>query len=101
MNAHDTATTVRAYHDAWTSKDFAHAAALLADTLVVEVPVNDYPSAAAFAAALRGFGSTVTNVSLLAAMSAGDEAILLYDLDAEPIGRLRVAEHFTVSNGMI
>ena len=101
MGTQDTAAIVRTYHDAWTSRDFARAAALLADTLTVEVPVNDYPTAASFAVALEGFGSMVTSVSLLAAMSAGNEAMLLYDLDAAPVGTLRVAEHFTVHDGKI
>jgi ketosteroid isomerase-like protein len=101
MSVQDTAAVVRAYHDAWTTKDFARAAALLADTLVVEVPVNDYPTAESFAAALAAFGSMVTAVGLLAAMSDGNEAMLLYDLEARPVGKLRVAEHFTVEDGKI
>jgi len=101
MSPYDTAATVRAYHDAWTTKDFARAAALLADTLVVEVPVNDYPTAESFAEGLQRFGSMVARVDLLAAMSDGCEAMLLYDVDAEPIGTLRVAEHFTVDDGKI
>ena len=101
MSRRDTAGIVRAYHDAWTGKDFDGATALLADDLVVEVPVNDYPTAASFAAALQGFGSMTTNVDLLAAMSAGDEAMLLYDVDVDRVGTLRIAEHFTVSGGKI
>ena len=101
MSPQDTATIVRAYHDAWTSKDFVSAAALLAPALTVEVPVNDYPTAESFAAALESFGSMVTKVELLAAMSAGNEAMLLYDLDAGPVGTLRVAEHFTTGGGKI
>lgn len=34
-------------------------------------------------------------------MSDGNEAMLLYDLEAGPVGRLRVAEHFTVGGGQI
>jgi len=79
----------------------APAAALLADTLVVEVPVNHYPTAESFAAALAGFGSMVARVDLLAAMSAGNEAMLLYDLHAEGLGTLRIAEHFTTRGGTI
>ena len=101
MSASDAAAIARAYHDAWTARDFAGAAALLAGTLVVEVPVNHYPTAGSFAAALASFGSAVTRVDLLAAMSAGNEAMLLYDLDAERLGTLRVAEHFTVEGGKI
>jgi SnoaL-like domain len=101
MSPPDTAAIVRAYYDAWTSKDFARAAALLAASLTVEVPVNDYPTAESFAAALRSFGSMVTKVELLSAMSAGNEAMLLYDLEAGPVGTLRVAEHFTTGSGKI
>ena len=101
MNANDTAEIVRAYHDAWTRQDYARARALLAETLTVEVPVNDYPTAGAFAAALENFGSMVSNVELLAAMSDGNEAMLLYDLEAGPVGTMRVAEHFTVDGGKI
>jgi hypothetical protein len=101
MTNQDTAEIVREYHDAWTGRDFARAAALLADTLAVEVPVNDYPTTQSFAAALKSFGSMVTGVHLLAAMSSEPEAMLLYDLDVERLGRLRVAEHFTVGHGQI
>jgi ketosteroid isomerase-like protein len=101
MNAHDTAEVVRAYHDAWTRKDYTRAKALLSGTLAVEVPVNDYPTAESFAAALESFGSMVSSAELLAAMSDGNEAMLLYDLEAGPVGTLRVAEHFTVEGGKI
>ena len=101
MSAPDAAAIAHAYHDAWTSGDFAGAAALLAGTLVVEVPVNHYPTAGSFAAALASFGSMVTRVDLLAAMSAGNEAMLLYDLDVQRLGTLRVAEHFTTGDGKI
>lgn len=99
--SHDTAAVIRAYHDAWTARDFTAAAALLAGTLTVEVPVNEYPTAQSFATALAGFGSMVTGVELLAAMADGDEGMLLYDLTAGPVGTLRVAEHFTVADGKI
>jgi ketosteroid isomerase-like protein len=101
MSTQDTAMIVRAYHQAWTSRDFASATALLAGTLTVEVPVNDYPTTESFAAVLKSFGSMVTKVDVLAAMSEGNEAMLLYDIDAEPLGTLRVAEHFTVDGGKI
>src|ERR1700740_1090106 len=101
MTNQDTAEIVRQYHDAWTGRDFSTAAALLADTLAVEVPVNDYPTSESFAVALKTFGSMVTGVDLLAAMSSGPEAMLLYDLDVERLGRLRGGEHFTVGHGRI
>jgi hypothetical protein len=34
-------------------------------------------------------------------LSAGNEAILLYDMQVEQLGPLRVVEHFTVADGRI
>lgn len=92
---------VRRYHEGWTSGRYDDAIGLLAPTLTVEVPINAYPTAESFAQALRGFGSLVTSVELLAEMSDGNEAMLLYDLRVEQLGQLRVAEHFTVADGKI
>jgi ketosteroid isomerase-like protein len=101
MNHEDTLGVVRDYYDAWTRKDFDRATALLSSGLEVEVPINDYPTTESFAAAVTSFGSIVRNVELLSAMSAGEEAMLLYDLYAPGLGTMRVAEHFTVKDGKI
>lgn len=97
----DTMTTVRRYHDAWTSGDYDRAAALLDEGLQVEVPINAYPTKASFAEAVAGFGGLARTVVLQSALSGGDEAMLLYDMDVEGLGDFRVAEHFTVRDGRI
>ena len=97
----ETLAVVRAYHRGWTAKRFDEAASTLAPDLEVEVPVNHYPTAASFAQALGGFGSLVKRVDLLSELSSGEEAMLLYDMDVEQLGSLRVAEHFTVRRGRI
>ena len=43
----------------------------------------------------------MASVALVSQFAEGDEAMLLYDMVVEPIGALRVAEHFTVSAGRI
>jgi hypothetical protein len=91
----------REYHDAWTSNDFDRAAKLLDVALRVEVPVNAYPTPESFAEAVTAFGSMTRSVDLLAEMESGDEAMLLYDMDVDGLGPLRVAEHFTVHDGKI
>jgi hypothetical protein len=101
VTSDQTLEVVRAYHGAWTRKNFDEAARFLAPALIVEVPINDYPSKETFAAALRGFGNMVRRVDVLAEMSSDNEAMLLYDLDVEQLGPLRVVEHFTVTQGMI
>ncbi len=97
----ETLATVRQYHQGWTTRRFDAAIALLAPDLEVEVPMNAYPTADAFARALVGFGGLVERVVLLAELADGDEAMLLYDMDVDQLGQLRVAEHFTVADGKI
>lgn len=96
-----TASVMRTYHDSWTTGDFGTAVSLLADGLIVEVPVNEYPTAESFGAALKGFGSQATRVELHAVMSDGGDGMLLYDMDVPGLGTLRVAEHMTVRDGKI
>jgi ketosteroid isomerase-like protein len=97
----DALPIARRYHDAWTSQDYEQAIRLLAPTLAVEVPVNDYPTVESFAQALREFGELVTSVELLSQMSAGEEAMLLYDTQVDGLGELRVVDHFTTAAGRI
>lgn len=96
-----TTSVIRAYYDSWTTGDFGTAVNLLADGLIVEVPVNQYPTTESFGAALKGFGSLAAKVELHAAMSDGDDGMLLYDMDVPGLGTLRIAEHFTVRDGRI
>ncbi len=96
-----TLSVIRAYHEAWSSRDFAGAVGLLGPNLQVEVPINDYPTKEAFADALIAFGGLVRSVVLLGACSNGNEAMLLYDMEVDRLGTMRVAEHFTVVDGRI
>jgi hypothetical protein len=99
--ARDAGAIAKAYHRGWTSKHFDQSIELLAPDLKVEVPVNDYPTRESFAEALTNFGRIVERVDLLAELAAGNEAMLLYDMDVQGLGTLRVAEHFTVRGGKI
>lgn len=96
-----TLTLARAYHNAWTSKDFDAAVGLLSEHLHVEVPINAYPTTESFAQALVHFGSRVRRVDVLSEMTAANEAMLLYDMDVDGLGTMRVVEHFTVDGGKI
>jgi len=87
----------RAYHDAWTAHDFDAARRLLA----ADVPINTYTGRDDFAAAVARFGALAEHVDLLAEFGSGNQALLLYDMHTLPFGRFRVAEHFTVSGGLI
>jgi ketosteroid isomerase-like protein len=101
MATDQTLEVVREYHEAWSNGQFAQAANLLSERLAVEVPINDYPDAGSFAAALASFGSIARGVDLISELATGDEAMLLYDMDVDGVGPMRVAEHFTVRGGKI
>jgi hypothetical protein len=83
------------------SKDFAAAAALLAPDVRVEVPINTYPTRESFVAALAEFAGMTQRVIVLDEFARETTAMLLYDMDVRGLGRLRVAEHFTVEGGVI
>ena len=94
-------TVARTYHSAWTGEDFEGAGRYLADDLETDVPINTYRSKADWLQAVRGTRQVASSVHMLAEFGNEDEALLLYDMTLDPIGQLRVAEHFTVSAGRI
>ncbi len=101
MKTDDTVSVVRAYHNGWTTKNFDQAVGLLAPDLIVEVPINEYPTTESFAQAVVGIGGMLKSVELLSELANDGEAMLLYDMDVEGLGQLRVVEHFTVDDGRI
>jgi SnoaL-like domain len=102
MATDDTLEIARSYHRAWTTeKDFAAAARLLSEDLRTDLPVNVYAGKAEFVDAITGFGGLIVSVEMIGALAAGDEAVLIYDLDMPPLGVLRMAEQLTVVDGKI
>jgi hypothetical protein len=96
-----TLDVVRRYHASWVGRDFATAAALPARDLRVEVPINDYPTRESFVEALTAFGGRATRVDLLDEFVHDTTPMVLYDMQVEGLGTFRVAEHFTVQDGLI
>ncbi len=90
----------RAYHRAWTGGSFEEAAGYLADDLTVEVPINSYPTKASFVEAVRFTRDMTSGIELLSELGGDGEALMLYDM-LLPFGAMRVAEHFSVSDGRI
>jgi hypothetical protein len=100
--AEDEALAVaRGYHRAWTGKQFEKAGRYLSESLRTDIPASSYETKAQFLAALTRFGQLTTDVELLAEFSNGREAMLLYDMEIEPVGTLRMAEQLVVSGGQI
>ena len=90
----------RAYHDAWRRREYEAAWQFLGDDLVVDVPINTYDSKAEFAEAARRTREMAARVTPIAEFGRDGEAVLIYDM-ALPVGDLRIAEYFGVSDGRI
>jgi uncharacterized protein YndB with AHSA1/START domain len=98
---HEALAVAQRYHRAWTNRDFEAAVACLDEDLETDVPLNTYATKAEFAEALTRFGAVVQRAELLAALEGDGEALLLYDMVTAPFGTIRIAEGFTVRNGLI
>jgi len=97
----DALRVARGYHQAWTSSDFEEADGYLSEDLETDVPINTYRSKSDWLDAVRGTRQVASRVHVLAEFGTDDEALLLYDMQLDPIGDLRVAEHFVVAEGRI
>ena len=100
MDESSALSVVQAYHRAWTGKRFDEAAGYLAESLTVEVPINSYPTKASFLQAVRFTREMTSGIEVLSELGGGGEAMVLYDMSL-PFGTMRVAEHFSVSEGRI
>jgi hypothetical protein len=100
MSEAKTLGVAKAYYQAWSTRDLGNVGRYLADDLKVEVPINSYSGKADFLEAVQRTAQHTASVALLAEFAEGDQAMLLYDMTL-PFGRLRVAEHFTISGGKI
>lgn len=89
------------YHNAWSSGDTVKAAELLSEDLLVEVPLNNYSGKPDFVAALTAFAAGARRVDMLATFQNRGGACLIYDMEVDRLGGLRVAEHFLIEDGRI
>lgn len=100
--AADPLAVVQEYHRAWTSRDFASAKRYLSPTLETDVPINTYSGPGEWIEAVERTRNMADGVELLSELSNDGEALLLYDMRfPPPLGKLRVAEHFSVSGERI
>lgn len=91
-----------AFLDAWTKGDFEKAGTHLAEDFVFDGPIAHYTSASGFLAGSRRFIEAIQpGWTKVAAFGDDREALLLYDLTLRTGAPLRIADHYTVSNGQI
>ncbi len=87
----------RAYHRAWERGEFEAAGRLLSTELVIDVPINSYDSKASFMTAAKMTREMASKVSSFAHFGGEHDAVLIYDMQL-PMGLLRIAEYFEVSD---
>lgn len=93
--------TVQAYYRNWTSKNYDAAAELLDENIRFEMPINSYENKNAFMQAVRFTGEQAHNIHLITELGDEREAILIYEFDFAPIGKMQIAEHFIINQGKI
>jgi hypothetical protein len=91
----------RNYHNSWANKNFEKAGNYLAENLKVIVPINNYPTKQSFLDAVKYTVGMVKSIELLSDFSNENEAIVLYDMTLNNLGKLRIAEHFVIENDKI
>src|SRR5262252_2408611 len=69
----DALRVARAYHQAWTSRDFEEADRYLSEDLETDVPINTYPSKSDWLDAVRGTRQVASRVHVLAEFGTDDE----------------------------
>ena len=101
----DVRAVVRAYHNAWTAGDLERAGHTLADEVVNPTPLNYYSQAgqprAAYLEGLARFSAIATGSVVISELYGENEATLVYDVLTTPIGKIRTAEHFRLTDGRI
>ena len=98
----DTRQLIEAYHNAWTTGDFATARHCLADNLDFKGSIDTFQRADDFLEALKRFKGMLREVRLIKSSFDHDGGALLYDCDtATPAGVIRTSEFFSVNGGVI
>jgi hypothetical protein len=98
----ETRRVVEDYFAAWTTNRADEAYALLADDVAFSGPTASYASAEAFHPALVNFAAMTKGARIVELLVQGDRAAMLYDCELpQPVGTLRIASFFRVTQGKI
>jgi hypothetical protein len=90
-----------AFLDAFGAGDEEAIAGLLDPEVVFSSPRQSLAGKVVVAAEIAGFARVVTGLTVVAAFGDDEHALVLYDVDAGPLGTIRAADRITVRNGRI
>ncbi|MFC0624166.1 nuclear transport factor 2 family protein [Kribbella deserti] len=86
---------------AFAAQDEAGMAGLLDADVIFESPRITLTGAGAVGEAIGGFARAVQSVTVIAAYGDDEHAVVMYDMDAGPLGTIRAADHFVVRDGRV
>ncbi|MEC5387153.1 nuclear transport factor 2 family protein [Uliginosibacterium sp. H3] len=99
MNQHASSVDVAlAFTKAWTSRDMATAAGLVAPDVVFEGPSS---GAKRYLEKLDRLAGSITDLEMIGAYGKGDRALIIYDLHTGEEGTLTFVKCLTVQDGKI
>jgi len=90
-----------AFLDAFAAGDEEALAELLDPEVLFTSPRRSLAGKVVVAAEIAGFARAVTALKVVSAFGDDRQALVLYDMDAGPLGTVRAADRITVRNGRI
>jgi len=97
----DSAAVAEGFFDAWTSKDFQRARALLHDDVHFAGPIDTFSDADSYVASLRQLSGIVTGADKQKVFVDGDDVCVIYDLKTAAVPSSRTCEWYRVRDGKI
>ena len=97
----DAAQAAEGFFDAWTSKDFERARALLHDDVSFDGPIDRFDNADAYLQSLQQLSGIVTGAEKQKVFVDGDDVCVIYDLKTAPVPSSRTCEWYRISDGKI
>lgn len=90
-----------AFIEAFGRNDMTTLASYLAEDVKFESPMADLSGAGAVTEAIGQFAQTVSAVQIITSVGDHERAVIMYDMETGPFGRLRAAEHLVIRDGKI
>jgi ketosteroid isomerase-like protein len=97
----DALQVAEGFFDAWTSKDFERARALLHDDVSFDGPIDRFDNADAYLQSLQQLSGIVTGAEKQKVFVDGDDVCVIYDLKTAPVPSSRTCEWYRISDGKI
>ena len=97
----DTARAAERFFDAWTSKDFEQARALVHDDVTFEGPIDRFSDADSYLASLQQLSAIVTGAEKQKVFVDGDDVCVIYDLKTVPVASTRTCEWYRMRDGKV